>query len=54
MLWTKAAKLAEDKNRFRISLQVSAGSISAALYHTAGKGRDWHLYLERRTTTSRA
>jgi hypothetical protein len=36
--WTKAAKLAEDKGDSELASKLASGSISAALYHTAGKG----------------
>ena len=36
--WTKAAKLAEDKGDAELASKLASGSISAALYHTAGKG----------------
>ena len=36
--WTKAAKLAEDKGDSQLASKLASGSISAALYHTAGKG----------------
>lgn len=36
--YTKAAKVAKDRHGVDLDAQLREGKISAALYHTAGKG----------------
>jgi hypothetical protein len=36
--WEKACSLAATKYNFDLAAELAAGNISAALYHTAGKG----------------